>query len=146
MQKILQGLQLWALNVVTLKYTSNRKNQILFQHYKALSIFEQLSTYFSISGKPQLPSKKLLVTGKKPPILSMFHGTLLYKCENRRYQKQQTKNKYFQENVHYSPLAVKCWKSIHLYFSIFHRLQKFWLSYILPFYQSTILAVEECKR
>lgn len=68
----------------------------------------------------------------------MFQGTLLNKCKDMRYQKQQTEKAYFQENVHYSPLAVKCWKSECLYFSIFHRLQifvhMFLFSCIFPFY------------
>ena len=98
-----------------------------------------LFVFLCISGNPQLPSKELLITEKK---LSVFQGTILNKCKNMRYQKQQTEKAYFQENVHYSPLAVKRWKSEHLSFSILYRLQifvhMFLFSCIFPFYAHTV--------
>lgn len=72
----------------------------------------------------------------------MFQSTLLNKCKNMRYQKQQTENTYFQKNVHHSPLAVICWKSERLYFSMLHRLQIFvqmvLFSCIFPFYPHAV--------
>lgn len=97
-----------------------------------------LFVFLCISGNPQLPSKEL-ITEKN---LSMFQSTLLNKCKNMRYQKQQTEKTYFQKNVHHSPLAVKCWKSERLYFSMLHRLQIFvqmvLFSCIFPFYPHAV--------
>lgn len=52
-----------------------------------------------------------------------------------KYQKQQTEKAYFQGNVRYSPLAVKCWKTAYLYFSILHM---FLFSYIFLFYPHAV--------
>lgn len=75
----------------------------------------------------------------------MFHGTLLHKCVNIRYQKQQTKNTYFQENVHYSPLAVKMLEVNTFIFQYLPQATNILFSYIPSFYQWTVLEVGEYK-
>lgn len=112
--------------------------------WAALNNYQSVFFFFSLYFRQRSAYKYGIVNNWKKT-LSVFRGTLLNKCENIRYQNHQTENIYFQENVLCSPLEVKCWKSTHLYFSIFYRLQIYLFSDLPPFYQWTVLEVEEYK-